>query len=188
MFSRRSTGREYGSSRWSRSIDRAALLHAAALPWYAVGSGTFGMYFFLLLAAVWVGLVVPGPVGDGLSDMIFVFMVAAVLPLAALLLLALPICLAWALFRGSPAGLFGYVGRIACLVSVFFYGTYFVIILGILAFALIVGEPAAEPGHSYRIPAWWPLVNLVVLPVGLAGTWRSWRLLRRSGPAVQYRP
>ncbi len=188
MFSRRSTGGESGCSRWSGSIDLASLLYAAALPWYAVGSGTFGMYFFLLLAAVWVGRVVPGPVGDGLSDVIFVFMVGAVLPLAALLLLALPAGLTWTLFRGPPAGLFGYVVRTACLISMFFSSVYFAIILGIIASALIVGEPASEPGHGYRIPAWWPFVNLVVLPVGLAATWRSWRLLRHvrqpMGPSL----
>ena len=166
--------------RWRRFVDRAALLVAAALPWYAVFSGIFGMYFFLLLAAVWVGQVVPGPVGDQLSDVIFVFLWAAVPPLSALLLLALPVCLVWALFRGPPTGLFGRVGQIACLTSMSFSGTYFAIILGILGFSLVAGEPASEPGHGYRLPAWWPWLNLAVLPVGFLATWRSWRWLRRQ--------
>ena len=122
----------------------------------------------------------PAPVGDRLSDVMFVFLWAAVPPLAALLLVVLPACLLWALFVVRQTGLFGRVGRIACLTSMFFSGTYFAIILGIVVFALVAGEPASEPGHGYRIPAWWPFVNLVVLPVGFLATWRSWRRLRRA--------
>lgn len=165
---------------WPELVDRAALLLSADLPWYAVFSGIFGMYFFLLLAAVWVGEVVPGPVGNGLSDVIFVFMWAAVPPLAALLLLALPACLMWALFRGPSTGAFGQVGQVGCLISMFFSGTYFSIILWILIFSLIGGEPAPEPGYGYRIPSGWPFLNLVVLSVGFLATWLAWRLLRRS--------
>lgn len=176
MTAAASTGRV--PRRWSKFVGRAALLYAAALPWYSVFSGAFGMYFFLLLAAVWVGRVVPGPVGDRLSDVVFVFMWTAVLPLAALLLPALPACLVRALFRGPPAGFFGQVGQIACLTSMFFSGAYFSIMLGIVVFSLVAGEPASEPGYGYRIPSWWPYLNLVVLPVGFLATWRAWRWLR----------
>ena len=77
------------------------------------------MYFSLLPAAVRVGQVVTGSVANRLSDVVFVFMIAAVLPLAALLLLVLPAYLVWALFRGPAVGLSGHVGEIACLTCIF---------------------------------------------------------------------
>ena len=77
---------------------RACLLVAAALPWYAVFSGLFGLYFYVLLAVSQVGSLLGGTAGEVASVVLFAVTLAAALPLGLLLLLAMPAGLAWRRF------------------------------------------------------------------------------------------
>ena len=62
---------------------RACLLVAAALPWYAVFSGLFGLYFYVLLAVPQVGSLLGGTAGEAASVVLFAVTLAAAAPAGA---------------------------------------------------------------------------------------------------------
>ena len=146
---------------------RACLLVAAALPWYAVFSGLFGLYFYVLLAVSQVGSLLGGTAGEVASVVLFAVTLAAALPLGLLLLLAMPAGLACAAFRHSPRGLFGTAVRWSCVVSMAFAALHAAIII-----AGYMGDLATR---GFAEPWWSGLLNGVALLVGLAATWRAWR-------------
>ena len=151
------------------ALTRGCLLLAAALPWYAVASGVFGLYFFVLLLVSMAGGALEGAVQEVVTGVLFGFTVAAALPLALLLLLAMPAGLLWAAFRGPPRGLAGRVGRVGCVASMAFAATYAVLI--VLGYVIDL----AQNGTGFL---WWPgWFHLAVLLAGLAATWHSWRWL-----------
>ena len=142
-------------------LTRASLVGAALLPWFAVFSGTYGLYFYILLAAVlltpW--LLIPGLV------------LAA--PLAVLLLLIMPVGAVYAAVRRPPQGWLGWLTGIGCLVSMIFavgYGGLMVVIATAPTFADGAGETFDQ----------WLLWRAVVLAVGFGATWRAWKWMRRQ--------
>ena len=105
------------------ALTRGCLLLAAALPWYAVASGVFGLYFYVLLLAPMAGRVLDESAGELVADVLFAITLFVALPLALLLLLAMPAGLLWAAFRHPPRGVAGRVGRVGCVASMAFAAT-----------------------------------------------------------------
>ena len=156
------------------ALTRGCLLLAAALPWYSVASGVYGLYFYLLQLTAMAGSVIDEAAEEVLTDVLFGLTLAAALPLAFVLLLAIPAGLLCAAFRDSPRGLSGRVVRGGCVASMAFAATYVVLI--VLAYVLDL----TQDGTEFQ---WWPgWVHVAVLLVGLAVTWRARRwLLRQTG-------
>ncbi len=153
------------------ALTRGCLLLAAALPWYAVASGVYGLYFYVLLLVPMAGGILEGSAQEVVTGVLFGFTVAAALPLALLLLLAMPAGLLWAAFRHPPRGLAGRVGRVGCVASMAFGATYAVLI--VLGYVIDL----AQNGTIFQ---WWPgWVHGAVLLAGLAATGRVWRWLHR---------
>jgi len=149
-------------------LTRACLLVAAALPWYAVVSGTFGLYFYVLLLVPQVGRLFEGTAGNAVSEALFFAALMAALPLA-LLLLATPIGLVFAAIRHPPGGLAGRTVRGGCVISMSFAALYAAIIIVAWVNGLIQGDAAGF---------WlWGLINVAVLLCGMAATWRGWTWL-----------
>ena len=146
-------------------LTRLCLLAAAVLPWYAVFSGVFGLYSYVLLLAQVPGRVLGGAVGESASDVLFVLALLAALPLGLLLLALAPAGLAWAAFRRPPAGLAVGVVRVGCVVQMALAAFY----AGLIALGFTGG--LWQQG----------LLHAVVLLCGLAATWRVWRWLRTVG-------
>ncbi len=143
-----------------------------------MASGVYGLYFYVLLLAAKAGSVIDEAAEEVLTDVMFGLTLAAVLPLALVLLLAMPAGLSWAAFRHSLLGLSGRVVRGGCVASMAFAATYVVLI--VLAYALDL----TQDGTEFQ---WWPgWVHVAVLLVGLAVTWRARRWLLRQ-TVVGYR-
>lgn len=150
------------------ALTRGFLLMAAALPWYAVASGIFGLYFYALLLVPQAGRILAGTAGEVTSHVLFALTLFAALPLALLLLVAMPAGLAWAAFRGPPGGTFGRMIRVGCVASMAFAVLY----SAVLTAGWVDGLTQAE--------VWWRgLLHVAVLLCGLAATWRAWRWLGR---------
>ncbi len=148
-------------------ITRAALVCAALLPWFAVFSGTYGLYFYALLLAA---------AGDtlGVGNLVFVALLALALPLAALLLFVMPAGAMYAAFRGPPGGWAGRLARAGCLVSMGFAAVY-AALLATMGAAWFLQEGVDD--------AWGPFMlwRVAVLIFGTWATWWAWRGLRRHG-------
>lgn len=140
---------------------RAALVCAAALPWFAVFSGTYGLYFYVALAVSF------------LTPWLFIPLLALALPLAVLLLLVMPAGLFYAALRGPPGGWAGWLTRAGCLASMGFALAYTGLMLAVTV-AWVFWEGVGgiwEPFLLWRV---------VVLVVGFWATWRAWMWLRRQ--------
>jgi len=156
------------------ALTRGCLLLAAALPWYAVASGVYGLYFYVLLLVPMAGGILEGSAQEMVTGVLFGFTVAAALPLALLLLLTMPAGLLWAVFRRPLRGLPGRVVRGGCVASMAFAATYA---------ALIFVSNVIDLSQDGAVFQWWAdWVHVVALLVGLAATWRAWRWLRRPVP------
>ena len=74
------------------ALTRAALLTAAALPWFAVFSGTYGLYFYILAAAML------------LAEWMLIPLLVLAASLGVLLLFVMPAGTIYAALRRPPAG------------------------------------------------------------------------------------
>ena len=93
-------------------LTRACLVGAALLPWFALFSGTYGLYFYLVLLAV------------ELAEWLLIPALALAAPLAVLLLLVMPVGVIYAAVRRSPPGWAGRLTTAGCLVSMGFAVVY----------------------------------------------------------------
>ena len=144
-------------------LTRACLVGAALLPWLAVFSGIYGLYFYVVLAAVMLAPWLP----------VLAMVLAA--PLAVLLLLILPIGALRAAMGRPPCGWFGRLTPVGCLVSLGFAVAYGGLMM-VVGLAPTFADGAAETiDFSLSWRAW-------VLVVGVLATWRAWRWLRRRIP------
>lgn len=132
---------------------------AATLPWFAVFSGVYGLYFFIVLSAT------------ALASWLFLPVLVLAAPLAALLLLVMPAGALRAAFGCPPGGVFGWFTRGGCVVSMFFAAVY-----GVLMVVIgIVPEFADGADVSLDFSLLW---RAVVLAAGFWFTWRGWLWLR----------
>ena len=142
------------------ALTRAALLTAAALPWFAVFSGTYGLYFYILVAAML------------LAELLVIPMLVLAALLGVLLLLVMPAGTIYAALRRPPAGWAGRLTRAGCLVSMgsaLLYSSLMAVMLAVWFLQEGVDD------------SWGPFLawRIVVLAFGLWATWRAWRWLRR---------
>lgn len=147
-------------SREPTLLTRACLVCAALLPWFAVFSGIFGLYFFVILAAMLV------------AEWLFFPVLFLAAPLAFLLLLIMPAGLIYAALRGPTVGWMGRLTRAGCLVSMGFALVY-ASLTAVVAVGDILQEGVSGVGELFSV--WW----MAVLILGLWATWRAWRWLRR---------
>ena len=143
---------------------RACLVVAALLPWFALFSGTYGPYFYAMLAATL------------LAPWLLIPALVLSVPVAVLLLLIMPVGAVYAAVRPPPQGWAGRLTRAGCLVSMGFAVAYG---------GLMVAIPAVPVFGDDTVVGWdfsltWRAVSLVI---GLLATWRAWRWLRSlAGP------
>ena len=158
------------------ALTRAALLVAALLPWYAVLSGTYGLYFYILLIISQAGGLLSGTAGEVAETTLFIVTLAATVPLATLVLLAMPAGAMWAALRSPPTGLFGLAARAGCIASMSLSFVYAAIITGVS-----VNSLANEKFN----PLWQSgiLGDAAILLCGLAATWKAWRWLQKKQPS-----
>ena len=143
------------------ALTRAALLTAAALPWFAVFSGTYGLYFYILVAAML------------LAELLVIPMLVLAALLGVLLLLVMPAGTIYAALRRPPAGWAGRLTRAGYLVSMGFALMY----SSLMAVMLVVWFLQEGVDDSWGpFMAW----RIVVMVIGLWATWRAWRWLRRQ--------
>ena len=95
------------------ALTRAALLTAAALPWFAVFSGTYGLYFYVVLAALLLAEWMSIPL---LAELLVILLLVLAALLGSLLLLVMPAGTIYAALRRPPAGWAGRLTRAGCLV------------------------------------------------------------------------
>lgn len=88
-------------------LARVALLITAALSWYAVATGNYGLYFYLMMFLSIAGKFLGGIVGASVDTTLFIAGLITIIPVAALPLLALPLGTAWAAFRLPVGGIVG---------------------------------------------------------------------------------
>lgn len=132
---------------------------AALLPWFAVFSGTYGLYFYVVLAVTLVAqwLLIPALV------------LAAFL--AALLLLFMPAGACRAALGHPLAGWADRLTKAGCVVSMIFAVAY-AGLMGVIAVALAFAAGAAE---TLDFSLSWRVGGLVI---GFLATWRAWWWLR----------
>ena len=151
-------------------LTRAALVLAAVLPWYAVFSGVYGLYSYILVAVTAVGEALGFAAGETASTVLFAVTLFSAIPLALLVLVALPVGAIWAAFRRPPQGLFGKAVRTGCFASMTFCVVYFLIIVGVEAYSI-----TQEEAGGLRDP--WTALHAVILQSGLMFTWKAWHWL-----------
>ena len=141
-------------------LTRACLVVAALLPWFALFSGTYGLYFYVVLVAMF------------LSPWLLMPLLVLAAFLAVLLLLIMPAGGVYAAVRRSPQGWAGRLTRAGCLVSMGFAVAYGGLMMAIAVAPVFVDGVAA--GWDFSL-TW----RVGILVVGLLATWRAWRWLRR---------
>lgn len=141
------------------SLTRACLVGAALLPWFAVFSGTYGLYFYILLVAVM------------LAQWLLIPVLGLLVPLAVLLLLIMPAGAVYAAVYRSPRGWFGWLTRAGCVVSIGVAVAYDGLIVAI-GMKLVFGHHAFE---DWDFSLTWRAGGLAI---GFLATWRAWRWLR----------
>ena len=156
------------------ALTRAALLTAAALPWFAVFSGTYfsgtyELYFYILVAAMLLAEWLSIPL---LAELLVMPLLVLAALLGVLLLLVMPAGTIYAALRRPPAGWAGRLTRAGCLVSMgfaFLYSGLMVVMLAVWFLQEGVDD------------SWGPFLawRIVVMVIGLWATWRAWRWLRR---------
>ena len=156
------------------ALTRAALLTAAALPWFAVFSGTYfsgtyELYFYILAAAMLLAEWLSIPL---LAELLVMPLLVLAALLGVLLLLVMPAGTTYAALRRPPAGWAGRLTRAGCLVSMGFALMYSSLMAVMLAVWFL------QEGVD---DSWGPFLawRIVVLAFGLWATWRAWRWLRR---------
>ena len=156
---RSDTGLGQVSDREPTLVTRACLVCAALLPWFAVFSGTFSLYFYVILAATL------------LAEWLLIPVLVVAAPLAVLLLLMMPAGVIYAALRRRPDGWAGRLTRAGCLVSMGFALVY----AGLLA-----GVTVADIFRAGAGGVWEPFLawRIAVLILGLWATWRAWRWFR----------
>ena len=155
------------------ALTRTALLLTAALPWYALFSGIYGLYFYILVAVTATGEALGFAAGETLSTILFAVTLVAALPLALLVLVILPVGAVWAAFWRLPRGLLGKAVRTGCIASMAFCVVYFLIIVGVEAYSI-----TQEEAGGLRDP--WPALHALILLGGLVVTGRAWHWLRKG--------
>ena len=141
-------------------LTRACLVGAALLPWFSVFSGTYGLYFYVVLVAML------------LSPWLLIPVLVLAAPFAVLLLLIMPAGAVYAAVRGSPQGWAGRLTRAGCLVSMGFAVAYGGLMMAV-AVAPVFVDGVVE-GWDFSL-TW----RVGILVVGLLATWRAWCWLRR---------
>ena len=141
-------------------LTRAALLIAAVLPWFSLFSGTYGLYFYVVLGAML------------LSPWLLIPLLVLAVPLAVLLLLIMPAGAVYAAVRRPPQGWLGWLTRAGCLVSMGFADSYGGLMVAIAMVPVFV-DGAAE---TFDLSLLW---RAGVLAAGFVATWRAWRWARR---------
>ena len=160
-------GGRKGSS--TGALTRAALLTVAALPWIAVFSGTYGLYFYILVAAMLLAEWLSIPL---LAELLVMPLLVLAASLGVLLLFVMPAGTIYAALRRPPAGWAGRLTRAGCLVSMGFALMYSSLMAVMLAVWFL------QEGVD---DSWGPFLawRIVVMVIGLWATWRAWRWLRR---------
>ena len=141
-------------------LTRACLVGAALMPWFSLFSGTYGLYFYVVLAAT---LLLPW---------LLIPLLVLAIPLAVLLLLIMPAGVLYAAACGSPQGWIGWLTRVGRFFSMVFalgYGGLMVVIATAPAFA-------HDASETFDL---WLLWRAGLLAVGFGATWRAWSWLRR---------
>ena len=135
-------------------LTRACLVVAALLPWFSLFSGTYGLYFYVVLATT---LLLPW---------VLIPVLLLSVPRAVLLLLIMPVGTVYAAVCRSPQGWIGWLTRVGCLFSMVFalgYGGLMVV---------IATAPAFADGSGVTFDLWL-LWRAGVLAVGFGATWRA---------------
>ena len=161
------------------TLTRATFLLAAAVPWYAVFSGVYGLYFYILVAVTAAGNLLGLAARETASSILFAVTLVAAIPLALLLLVVLPVGAVWAAFRRPPRGLFGKAVRGGCITSMGFCVVYFLIIISVKAYSVTQGNTLA----LLQDP--WPALHALILLGGLVVTAKAWHWLRKDGELGQ---
>ena len=158
------------------ALTRASLLVAAMLPWCAVLSGTYGLYFYILMIVPQAGGVLGGTAGEVAETTLFIVTLSATVPLAPLVLLVMPAGAIWAALRGPPSGLLGLAARAGCIASMS---------LSFIYTAIITGVSVNSMANEGLRPLWQSgiLGDAAILLGGLAATWKAWRWLQKKRPA-----
>ena len=152
------------SNREPNLVTRACLVCAALLPWSAIFSGTYALYFVVVLALL------------GLADWmewLFVVVLTLAAPLAVLLLLLMPAGAMYAAVRRPPRDWLGRITRGGCLMSMVFSVVYGGLMLEV-GVTPMFAEGTVE---TFDLSLIW---RVGVLVVGFLATWRAWRWLRRQ--------
>lgn len=143
------------------AVTRAALVGAALLPWSAVFSGTFGLYFYVVLAATL------------LAEWLLIAALVLAAPLAVLLLLIMPAGAIYAAVWRPPGGWAGRLTRGGCLVSMGFAVVY----SGLMTAMTVMWFLREGVSDAWGLFLLW---RVAVLVFGLWATWRAWRWLLRQ--------
>ena len=171
MATKNETNSQRGSCQPKPSAaTRIALLSTAALPWYAMFSGIYGLYFYILLLAGAVG----GIISETFAIMPFAIALLLVIPLSALLLLALPATTLWAACgrRLHPAA-----RRLAvagCIATMSLALLYALIIIASGVTSIIQGDADKVRGMLLYFS------QALILVAGGCAAWKSWRWLRKD--------
>ena len=145
------------------------MLATAALPWYAMFSGIYGLYFYIPLLAGAVG----GITSETIAIIPFAIALLLVIPLSALLLLALPATTLWAACgrRLHPAARWlAVAGCIATMPLALLYAL--IIASGVIS---IIQSNADNAGEMLLY-----FSQALILVAGGCAALKSWRLLRKD--------
>ena len=152
-------GREGGPA--LDALTRVALLMAAVLPWFSVFSGTYGLYFYVVLAVTL------------LAQWLLIPVLVFAVPLAVLLLLLMPAGAVYAAVRRPPQGWLGRLTGVGCLVSMVLAVGYGGLMM-VIATAPTFADGAAK---TFDLSLLW---RAGVLAAGFVATWLAWRWARRQ--------
>ena len=141
-------------------LTRACLVGTALLPWFALFSGTYGLYFYILLVAVL------------LAQWLLIPALVLAAPLAGLLLLIMPAGAVYAAVCRPPHGWAGRLTRAGRVVSMGFVVAYG----GLMMAIAVVPVFAHSEAEGWDFSLTWRFGSLII---GLLATWRAWRWLRR---------
>ena len=134
---------------------------AVAMPWYAIFTGNYALYFFLLVA----GAQAPGVAGDTL----FVLLMALIIPLALTMLFLLPALTLWTALRWKRTRRWLRFAHATCLGLVAFFSAVYG---GGLAIVLLIEREAAWLGVA-------GVLNTLVLCLGAAASFAALLILLR---------
>ena len=134
---------------------------AVAMPWYAIFTGNYALYFFLLLA----GAQAPGVAGD----MLFILLIALTIPLALAMLFLLPALTLWTTVRWKRPHHWIRLTEATCLGLVALFSALYG---GGLALVLLIEGKAAWLGVV-------GVLNALALCLGAAASFTAMLILLR---------